>query len=136
LLIDHIVNMHVHACELSSPAPSVNPRSLSASSSLSSYLDTKVGPSPSASTPPAQIVSLPNSRTIDREGHDDTSHDGRNSTYSTFPYIHMADTTVYLHPIAQRCLPPTPLGVNSQVNFQSIADQRHEDEQSGQPEHS
>lgn len=136
LLIDHIINMHVHACELSSPAPTVSSHPLPAASSLSSHEDIKVGPSPSASTPQSQVVSLPNPATTDREGHADTSHDKRHLNHSTFSYINPADTTAYIHPISPGYLPPTPMGIDPRVNIQSDADQRHECDQFEQLEHS
>ena len=134
LLIDHIMNMHVHACVLSSPTPTVGSRPLPAASSLSSYEDTRVGLSPSVRTPQSQVVSLLNPTTIDR-GHTGTLHDERNLTYPAFAYTHPVDTGVYTHPIAQRCLLPTPMDVHPIVNFQSDTDQRHEDDQSGQADH-
>jgi hypothetical protein len=92
-LIDHIMNMHVHASELSSPAPTVGSRLLPAASSLPSHEGPDVGPSPSVSTPQSQIISLPNSTTVDREGLANTFQDERPLTYSTLPYISPADTT-------------------------------------------
>ncbi|KAF7679765.1 hypothetical protein GT037_001416 [Alternaria burnsii] len=129
------MNMHVHACVLSSPTPTVGSRRLPAASSLSSHEDNRVGLSPSVRTPQSQVVSLLNPTTIDREGHAGTLHDERNLTYPEFAYTHADDTGVYTHPIAQRCLLPTPMDVHPIVNFQSDADQRHEDDQSGQADH-
>ncbi|RYN16379.1 hypothetical protein AA0112_g12541 [Alternaria arborescens] len=129
------MNKHVHARELSSPAPPVSSHPIPAASSRSSHEDIKVGPSPPASTPQSQVVSLPNPATFDREGHADTSHDERYLNHSTFSYINPADTTAYIHLIAPGCLPPTPMSIDPRVNIQSHANQRHEYDQFGQLEH-
>lgn len=132
LLIDHIMDAHVLARISPSPARAVGARARS------------VAPSPArdAATDQGGCADIVNQDGI-------TSNDTFTMMTSDFqtspiPYLNVptnfsyqqpADKTAYTHPIAQRVLPPTPMAIDLQANIQGNADQRHDSDQPGEPEH-
>jgi hypothetical protein len=133
LLIDHIMDSHVFARMSSVPARAISARAL-----------------PTAPTQPVHNAA------IDHGGRTNTVDNQRRASDDTFtlwttdfptspvPYLNVptnssylppADPTAYTHPEAQQFLLPTPMIVDPRVIIQGNANQGHDGDRSGRPEH-
>jgi hypothetical protein len=133
LLIDHIMDSHVLARMSSFPARAVSARAPATTSSQPVH--------------DAAIDYGGRTNTVDnqRRVSDDTfalwTADFPTSPVpylnipTNFSYLPPADRTAYTHLRAQRFLPPTPMIIDPRVVIQGNADQGHDDNRSGRPEH-